>query len=280
MLIFERTIPLQLHITTLKNNGLRIGFVPTMGALHLGHVALIRQCIQQGCHAICSIFVNPTQFNNPKDLEKYPRTLEQDLAMLKEAGCHAVFIPSVDEIYGDAPTYNFDFGELEKILEGKYRPGHFKGVATVVSLLFDAVKPHKAYFGKKDYQQLLIIQNLVKQQQRPIEIVACPTVREADGLAMSSRNIRLTAQQRKKALFIPQLLKEACELKKNGNEIAYIKTELLKRISVDPEFKLEYIEFCNKQTLQTLIKVESTFPCIVLIACYLGEIRLIDNMEC
>ena len=194
MLIFDTKSALNAHLESIKSQNIQIGFVPTMGALHPGHTSLIDLSKKRGLFTICSIFVNPTQFNDQNDLKNYPRTPEKDLEMLKLAGCDAVFMPSVSEIYPKEDKRQFDFGHLDTILEGAHRPGHFLGVAKVVSILFDIVKPHIAFFGSKDYQQVMVIKELVRQLKLSIEIVPCPIIREADGLAMSSRNMRLNKE--------------------------------------------------------------------------------------
>src|SRR5688572_16499583 len=192
-----------------REQGKVLGLVPTMGSLHDGHISLIANSLKNTDVTICSIFVNPAVFNDSSDLALYPRMPEKDALMLEKAGCHVLFLPPVEEIYPQKDTRTFDFGNLDKILEGAHRPGHFNGVAQVVSILFDIVKPSKAFFGSKDYQQLLIIKELVKVLKLNIQIVACPTLREKDGLAMSSRNMRLNAEERQAAALIPALMQEA-----------------------------------------------------------------------
>jgi len=196
MKLLETVAETQAHVALLKQEGQQIGFVPTMGALHLGHISLIRRARQENAVVICSIFVNPIQFNNPDDLAKYPRTLESDAAMLDEAGCDAVFAPTTVEMYPEPDTTIFDFGMLDKVMEGKFRPGHFNGVAIVVRHLLEIVRPDVVYFGEKDFQQLTIVRKMVDMLSLPVRIVTCPIVRETDGLAMSSRNQRLLPQER------------------------------------------------------------------------------------
>ena len=197
MIIIEKIADLQAYIKSKQVKS--VGFVPTMGALHEGHISLVKQCVQENDLCVVSVFVNPTQFNDKNDLERYPRTPEADQALLRAAGCDIAFMPSVQEMYPEEDTRQFQFGALETVMEGKYRPGHFNGVAQIVSKLFDAVLPNKAYFGEKDFQQVAIIRDMVKQLQYPIEIIACPIIREESGLARSSRNTLLTDEQRKKA---------------------------------------------------------------------------------
>ena len=192
-----------------KNEGKVIGFVPTMGALHKGHLSLVKEARKQSDVVVVSIFVNPTQFNNPDDLKTYPRDLDKDVKMLEELDVELIFAPTVKEMYPEEDTRQFDFGNLDKVMEGKYRPGHFNGVAQVVSKLFDQVTPDKAFFGEKDFQQLAIIRRLVKDLKMPVDVVGCPIVREPDGLAMSSRNMLLTPEMRKNAPVIAETLSES-----------------------------------------------------------------------
>ncbi|MCK9401300.1 MAG: pantoate--beta-alanine ligase [Bacteroidales bacterium] len=259
-----------------RSMGKSIGFVPTMGALHQGHLELVKRACRENDLAGCSIFVNPIQFNNPEDLTKYPRTLEHDLQLLEKTGCHLVFAPSVEEMYPEPVTKKYDFGALERVMEGKHRPGHFSGVAVVVNKLFDIFQPDRAYFGEKDFQQLRIIQSLVRMENIPVEIVPCPTVRETDGLAMSSRNRRLSANERAIAPEIYQTLLHARDLAKN------IPVSELKRISTvrleSKGFRVDYFELADLESLQPLADWEETPGAIACIAALLGSVRLIDNM--
>ncbi len=257
---------------------LKIGFVPTMGALHLGHSSLVKKAEQECDFCICSIFVNPKQFNSVEDLEKYPTRLDQDLKLLKSTGCHLVFLPSKDEIYPkDYKEKNYDFGLLDRVMEGVERPGHFNGVAMVVSRLFDLVKPQRAYFGEKDFQQLSIIKSLVAQEKRMIDIVACPILREDDGLAMSSRNLRLTHEMRNAA---PRIYERLKILRKNlsHNSVHEQKKWMAEQFAHDPLLKLEYFEISNAQTLKPSIDWSESKEHIACIAVYAGSIRLIDNI--
>ena len=254
-----------------------IGFVPTMGALHNGHISLIKESKKSCDITICSIFVNPNQFNDKGDLARYPRTPEADIKMLEEAGCDVVFMPSVEEIYPKADTRLFDFGTIDKVLDGAYRPGHFNGVAQVVSRLFDIVKPHKAFFGLKDYQQVLVIKKMVEQLQLKVQIVACSILREADGLAMSSRNTLLNTEERRAASLIPKLMQEAKTLSKTM-PLVDVKTKLLAEISTNPTLKADYIEFCDADTLQPVTEIKPGKKVICLAAIFSGKIRLIDNL--
>ncbi len=255
-----------------------IGFVPTMGALHNGHLSLIRQAKKENDLVVCSIFVNPIQFNKPEDLKKYPRTLETDLEMLSEQACDAVFYPSEKEMYPEPEKVVYDFGMLDKVMEGRYRRGHFNGVAIVVKRLFDIVQPHRAYFGNKDFQQLQIIKAMVKMESLDVEIVPCPTVREPDGLAMSSRNVRLNREQRRDASLIHTALKMAKALY-TTHEVLQVKQRVTEKINASPHLEVEYFEIVWADTLLPVIEKgarrEMVVGCIAVCA---GEIRLIDNM--
>ena len=254
-----------------------VGFVPTMGALHQGHLSLVRQAVAENGVSVVSIFVNPTQFNDPKDLERYPRTLEADLKMLEPTGCSLVFVPSVKEVYPEPDTRKFNFGKLETVMEGKFRPGHFNGVAQVVSRLFDLVNPDKAYFGLKDFQQLAVIKNMVKQLQLPIEIVPCAIVREESGLAMSSRNELLTAEQKVNAAIISETLFSAKELigQKNVQETA---DWVVAEINKNPYLDVEYFEIVDDKQLQPVKSWKHKGTKVGCIAVFCGKIRLIDNV--
>jgi len=260
-----------------RQKGSKIGFVPTMGALHEGHLELVRKARAENDIVICSIFVNPIQFNNSEDLEKYPRPLGADLEKLKSEGCDLVFIPSVEEMYPDEPEEEYDFGKLERVLEGKFRPGHFKGVAVVVKRLFSIVKPHRAYFGEKDFQQLQVIRKLVEMESLPVRIVPCPIVREPDGLAMSSRNMRLGPRSRKKAPFIFHTLNLAAS-KIPGFSPDEVKNFVEQRFSEDQDFRLDYFDIVTMDNLEPVEKWSDSPDIIACIAVHLGGIRLIDNM--
>lgn len=254
-----------------------IGFVPTMGALHAGHLSLVRNAMEENEMVVVSIFVNPTQFNDPKDLQRYPRDIEADLKLLEPTGCDLVFAPEPEEIYPEPDTRKFDFGKLETVMEGKHRPGHFNGVAQVISKLFRIVKPDKAYFGQKDFQQLAIIKQLVKQLQLPIEIVACPIIREESGLAMSSRNQLLSAVERENAAIINKTLQAAKKLsaKKSVQELTEWVTETINK---NPLLYVEYFEVVDDETLQPVKSWKDSGTKIGCIAAYCGKIRLIDNI--
>ena len=254
-----------------------VGFVPTMGALHKGHISLVENAANENNVVIVSIFVNPTQFNNPEDLKRYPRNLENDLNMLKNVGCDLVFAPSVAEMYPVPDNRKFQFGALETVMEGKYRPGHFNGVAQVVSKLFDMVKPDKAYFGLKDFQQLAIVKSMVKQLNMPVEIVPCPIIREKSGLAMSSRNELLSAEERENASIISETIFMAKELagQKSVKELVKWVTE---RINKNPFLNVEYFEIVDDTNLQPIKNWEDENIKVGCIAVYCGKVRLIDNI--
>lgn len=267
----------QLSLELRMQPGRQIGFVPTMGALHRGHLELVKRAVNENDVVVCSIFVNPIQFNNPDDLKKYPRTFESDIEMLESMGCHYVFYPDTQEMYPEPETHTYDFGQLDKVMEGRYRQGHFNGVAIVVKKLFDIVLPHRAYFGEKDFQQLTIIKALVKMEKMDVEIVPCPTVRENDGLAMSSRNMRLTPEQRAQAPLIYQsLLKAKQQYMTQPAEV--VKAALEKTINRHPLMKLEYFEIADTDTLEPVTGLKPQKPVVACIAVHMGEIRLIDNM--
>lgn len=254
-----------------------IGFVPTMGALHEGHLSLVRRAVAENQVVVVSIFVNPTQFNDPKDLERYPRTLEADLALLESTGCRLVFAPSVEEVYPEKDTRKFNFGKLETVMEGKFRPGHFNGVAQVVSKLFDMVKPDKAYFGLKDFQQLAIIKSMVKQLDLSVEIIPCEIVREKSGLAMSSRNELLTEEQRANAALISETLKAAKELRGEKN-VQELSEWVVEKINQNPFLNVEYFEIVDDERLQPIKSWEEQNTKVGCVAVFCGKIRLIDNI--
>ena len=276
MTICYTLMELRSAIDNLKNANKKVGFVPTMGALHQGHLALIKQSAAENEITVCSIFVNPIQFNNPEDLQKYPRTPEKDIRLI-ENYCHVLFMPSVEEMYPAEVIEKYNFGTLETVMEGAFRPGHFNGVAVVVNRLFTMVRPDRAYFGEKDYQQLQIIKAMTKQLQLAVEVVSCPIVREEDGLAMSSRNTRLTEDNRKLAPFIYKTLNLGL-IKVNefplDKVIELIKTEFQNY----PSFKIEYIEIADESTLQPIRVLNLTQKARIFVAVWLGDIRLIDNL--
>ena len=279
MKIFEKKSDLKKYLSTFKNNGSSIGFVPTMGALHEGHLSLIKKAKQNNEITTVSIFVNPTQFDNKEDLVKYPKTIENDIKLLESVDCDILFSPSVEEIYAENITSNkFDFDGLEHKMEGKFRNGHFDGVGTIVKTLFEIVKPDNAYFGKKDFQQLQIIKKMVEKHKMPLKIVGCDIFREKDGLAMSSRNARLTKEYRKAAPFIYKTLKKA--KKKFGTKSAKKVTKWVeKKFKKHPILELEYFTIADEATLEIINKKEANKKYRAFIAVFAGEIRLIDNVR-
>ena len=255
-----------------------IGFVPTMGALHQAHLQLIKRALQENDFAYVSIFVNPLQFNDQQDLEKYPRPIQQDIELLKSIHTNALFLPDYNEIYHSGITSDeINLTHLNSILEGPKRPGHFEGVVKVVSILFKIIQPHKSYFGLKDFQQVKLIQQLVKEKNYPIQIIPCPIIREPDGLAMSSRNIHLSPGARKKATQIYQWLLKARQLYQEGKSIPEIQQTIIADIQKDPCFTLDYFEIRDANDLSE-IRHPSQKP-LALIAVYLDNVRLIDNLE-
>jgi len=279
MKLIRSKFELLTDIQSLKFLGKTIGFVPTMGALHAGHIALVKRAVAENDICIVSIFVNPTQFNNITDLEKYPRNLERDAKLLENAGCELIFAPESDMIYNSdeiSNRFEFDFGGLDTVMEGKFRPGHFNGVVQIVSKFFQLIQPNKAYFGEKDFQQLAIIHNMVNILNFDVEIVDCPIIRESSGLAMSSRNERLTDEQRKKVVEISKVLFES------RNFAAQLSPKKLTRWVIDKintvhELEVEYYEIVNSITLQPLVSWSE--PAVGCIAVYCGKVRLIDNIR-
>jgi pantoate--beta-alanine ligase len=263
-----------------RKNGRTVGFVPTMGALHAGHLALVRRSKQENDITVCSIFVNPIQFNNKEDLRHYPRTLPADCRLLEQEGCDLLFAPDSEEIYpgGAVEAFDIDFGMLDKVMEGKFRPGHFKGVAIVVKKLFDIVQPDRAYFGKKDFQQLAIIRFMVIDKGIPVTVVPCETVREADGLAMSSRNMRLTIAERNAAPKIHEILLKSRE-KVGKIPVWELKEWAIKKIQEVPGMTVEYFEIADRESLMPLENWALKERAMAFAAVFLGDVRLIDNIE-
>ena len=265
-----------LLLKSIKNRTL--GFVPTMGALHSGHLSLIKKSCTENDFTICSIFVNPTQFNNSQDLKKYPSQLNSDLALLEESGCDFVFTPLIEEIYPENyQPKTYSFGLLENVMEAVNRPGHFNGVAMVVSRLFSIVKPQKAYFGEKDFQQLAIVKSMVIKEKIPVQIISCPIVREPSGLAMSSRNTRLTEYQRRASSRIYSRLRKVVKMQPN-HTIEELKNWVLQEFKEDSDLELEYFEISDPNTLSPSFNWSSSETHIACIAIFVGEVRLIDNI--
>jgi len=280
MITFTTIKEIQKYLRQFRKKGKSVGFVPTMGALHEGHLMLIRRSKAENDITVCSIFVNPIQFNNMEDLTKYPRMPATDSRLLAGEGCDIVFIPAEEEMYpgGKKPEVEVDFGILDKVMEAKFRPGHFKGVAVVVKLLFDIVEPTRAYFGKKDFQQLAVIKYMVKMMKIPVEVISCNTVRENDGLAMSSRNLRLTIGERTIAPYIYQVLSRVKEMA-GIMPIEELKNWAIKKIQEKQELRVEYFEIADKNTLLPLDDWTCRDKAMAFAAVYLGDVRLIDNIE-
>ena len=280
MLIFNKKSDLSAFLSPLIHQNKSIGFVPTMGALHEGHLSLLKKSLAENDITVMSIFVNPTQFNNADDLEKYPRTLEEDVKkMNKISDSIIVYAPSVNDIYeGNTVSESFEYDGLEHQMEGQHRPGHFDGVGTIVKRLFEIIKPSTAYFGEKDFQQLQIVKKLVERYALPVQIIGCPIFREANGLAMSSRNERLSENARNKAALIFEILTQAkhyFSTKSIAEIIEFVQNEFEK----NPEFELEYFEIADENTLLSTKEKEPGKKYRGFIAVFIEKIRLIDNIS-
>jgi pantoate--beta-alanine ligase len=278
MEIFKQIAPLRTYLDRIRKSDKSIGLVPTMGALHEGHISLVQQSKSQNAITVATIYVNPTQFNNANDLQKYPKTPEKDLEMLRNTGCDVVFFPEDQEMYADTPLLKFDFGHLDKVMEGEFRPGHFSGVALIVSKLFNIIQPDKAYFGQKDWQQFAVIRQLVSELKFNFELHSVPILREPDGLAMSSRNLRLNQSQRSSATVFYHALVMARTALTSGAGLETVKKAVSDLVNSKPGIKLEYFELADSKNLTILNNVDKAVLPILCIAGYAGEIRLIDNM--
>lgn len=278
MKIVSNIKELKSYLAENKKDNKRIGFVPTMGALHKGHLSLVDRCVKDNDVCVVSVFVNPTQFNDKQDLDTYPRTLEADCALLEPAGCDYVFAPSAEEMYPEPDTRTFDFGTVSQVMEGAKRPGHFNGVAQVVSKLFYIVEPDNAYFGEKDFQQIAVIRAMVKQLDIPVTINACPIIREADDLALSSRNTRLTSVQRQKAPLIARTLKESVTFA-DRKSVEEVVDYVVNTINKDPVMEVEYYEVVNGNTLESIRDWSDADYVVGCVTVYCGEVRLIDNIR-
>lgn len=278
MLVFKTIDETRKFVSQARELDQTIGFVPTMGALHPGHLELMRRAKKENDVLVVSIFVNPIQFNNATDLKKYPRVLFKDMEMLKTIDCDAVFVPSVKEMYPEPINKTFDFGPLEKVMEGAFRPGHFNGVAIVVEKLFEIVEPHKAYFGEKDFQQLAIIKSLVEMERIPVEIIPCAIVRENDGLAMSSRNVRLSPEER---AIAPRIFKVLKEVAGRAGEMDPVLLQQwgMKQLQAEEAFDVEYFQIAEDTTLQTIVNWQIGQGALAFVALKLGQVRLIDNIR-
>lgn len=280
MILFKQITDLQAALSVARSEGKKVGFVPTMGALHEGHLSLLKLAQRQYDVSVCSIFVNPTQFNDPKDFEKYPVTTDADIRLLEEAGISILFLPGVSEIYpsGTASAHHYDLGALEGLLDGAYRPGHFQGVCQVVHRLLDIVKPDALFLGQKDYQQCLVLKRMVALEHLPVEIKVAPTQRERDGLALSSRNMRLSPEAREKATALYKAL-HYCEENitvKSIQDLRFEATAFLVRNGFD---KVDYIEVADANTLLPVTEAKAGQKLVILTAAFIEEVRLIDNLE-
>lgn len=279
MIIFRSVKEISDYVATQKNRGSSIGLVPTMGALHEGHLSLVERAVKENEICIVSIFVNPTQFNNKEDLATYPRNEEKDFKLLSQAGVTAVFAPSVEEIYpeGTEKSHEFELGSAAEVMEGKYRPGHFQGVAQIVNLLFLIVKPDRAYFGEKDFQQIAVIRNMIKSEGINVDIVSCPIKRASDGLALSSRNILLTPEQRKIAPEIHSALSDSVAYSESHSVKATYNT-VVERLNALPHLEVEYFEIVDGRTLLPVEEWNESPFVVGCITVYCGKVRLIDNI--
>lgn len=278
MIVVETVDKLRAFLAAARAEGKSIGLVPTMGALHEGHASLVKRSVEENDVTVVSVFVNPTQFNDKGDLERYPRTLDADCALLSSLGANYVFAPSVEEVYPEPDTRVFDFAPLDKVMEGVYRPGHFNGVAQIVSKLFMYVEPDRAYFGEKDFQQLAIIREMVRQLGFKLQIVGCPIVREKDGLALSSRNTLLTPEQRITALAISKTLFASLDYAKL-HTLMETKQMVEQAIAGTEGLELEYYEVVDGNTLQPVASWDDTDYIVGCITVYCGKVRLIDNIR-
>ncbi|WP_026308596.1 pantoate--beta-alanine ligase [Spirosoma spitsbergense] len=277
MLQFDTIAGLRQQLKSIRS-AQSIGLVPTMGALHEGHATLLEAARQENEVVVSSIFVNPVQFNNADDLARYPRTLETDYKLLEGAGCDLVFVPSVPEMYADSPLLRLNFGALETTMEGAFRPGHFNGVGIVVAKLFNIVQPDRAYFGQKDLQQVAVIRRLTKELSFPVELIRCPTIREADGLALSSRNRNLTATEREQAPLLFRALTQSHQMLAGGHSTVQAKNAVQTLFANSPAFTLEYVEVVNADTLQLADEMLAPGQTAICLAAHLGKVRLIDNL--
>lgn len=268
---------LRAAVAKAKENGAKVGLVPTMGALHAGHKSLIDRARRECDFVVVSVFVNPTQFNNANDLQTYPRTIEADCRLLEAAGVDVAFVPSVEEVYPEPDTRQFELGSVAEVMEGAMRPGHFNGVCQVVSKLFDFATPDKAYFGEKDFQQIAVIRKMVELINSPVEIIACPIMREPDGLALSSRNVRLSDEQRAAAPQIHEILSDNAELAGEGvTDVEALKEMVVTELNAIDGMEVEYYEIVDPITLQQTDNISEAVGCVTV---WMGDVRLIDNIK-
>lgn len=278
MIIFKKAADIGIFLQQKRQKNPKTGFVPTMGALHQGHISLIESARSENDVVVCSIFVNPTQFNDPKDFQNYPITIENDIDLLEKAGCDALFLPAVEEMYpaGLENKKTYALGYLETVLEGRYRPGHFQGVCQVVHRLLTIVPADRLYLGQKDFQQCMVIRKMIELENLPVETVICPTLRETDGLAMSSRNMRLDKEAREKAVEISRTLLHIKSSLKAG-DLSELKTAAVEQLN-RTGFKTDYVEIADADTLELIGRWDGKQKLVALCAAFLGEVRLIDNM--
>ncbi|MGN0223565.1 MAG: pantoate--beta-alanine ligase [Muribaculaceae bacterium] len=279
MKVISTVAQLREAVADAKKAGATVGLVPTMGALHAGHVSLIERARRECDFVVVSVFVNPTQFNNPDDLRTYPRTVDADCEKLTAAGVDVAFVPSVEEIYPQPDTRVFDLGPVAEVMEGAMRPGHFNGVAQIVSKLFSYVQPRRAYFGEKDYQQIAVIRRMVELEGFDLEIVPCPIKRHDDGLAMSSRNVRLTAEQRAKAPAIHRILAQSVEDAVTCHDIAALQQHVVDAINAVDGMEVEYYQIVDALSLQPVESWDGQHPLVGCVTVWMGDVRLIDNIK-
>ena len=277
MIVISKVNELEKAVEAFRIEGKSIGLVPTMGALHQGHLSLVERCRRENDVVVVSVFVNPTQFNNKEDLRTYPRTEDADKSLLAGAGCDIVFMPTVEEVYPEPDTRVFDLGPVAEVMEGAMRPGHFNGVAQIVSKLFMMVKPDRAYFGEKDFQQIAVIRQMVKTEGFKLQIVACPIVRETDGLALSSRNVRLSPEARQTAPAIYRTLQESLDYAKS-HTVAETQKFVTDRINSFPEMEVEYYQIVDGTTLMPMTSWDESNYIVGCVTAYCGGVRLIDNI--
>ena len=277
MKVFQSSGQIHAEINFLRSQGKKVGLVPTMGALHKGHMALIERAMMACDVVVCSIFVNPLQFNNPDDYKKYPSTIAKDTQMLEEIDCHLLFHPNYEQVYGQSKPREYDLGTLNSVMEGAYRPGHFQGVANVVMRFFDILQPDMAFFGLKDYQQYMVIRKITAQLMPQIQVMGVETIRDENGLAMSSRNMRLSAEEYASAVKVPGLLKQAGSML-TGHTVTEVKDWFTAQVDAIPHLRNEYIEFADADTLDLVNNTAQHSHIRIFTAFYAGEVRLIDNI--
>lgn len=278
MKVFQSSAQIHAEVNFLKSQKKTVGFVPTMGALHPGHISLIKQALAACDVVVCSIFVNPLQFNNPEDYKKYPSTINLDIELLEEAGCHLLFHPNYEQVYGQSQPKIYPLGFLDQVMEGAFRPDHFQGVANVVLRFFDIVQPDMAFFGLKDYQQFLVVKTMAAKFAPHVQIVGAPTIREENGLAMSSRNMRLTPEQRELSAKVPGLMMEAGRMLAQ-HPVMEVKKWFEREISLIHGLRLEYFELSDGDTLEPVVNYSAHHHIRAFTAFYAGDVRLIDNIQ-